>query len=81
MTLFTVSHEHKQNVVKNIEKANSKAYRSQVVGHLAVTSVLDDMLADPQWKADLEAYAATPRKNDKVKTGFSLMDVVKAALS
>lgn len=81
MTLFSVTPEHKQNVVRNIEKANSKAYRSQVVGHLTVTSVIDDMLADPQWRADLEAYAAAPRKNDKVKTGFSFMDVVKAVIS
>ena len=81
MTLFSVTPEHKERVISNIEKANSKAYRSQVIGHVAVTSVLDDMLADPQWRADLEAYSASPRKNDKVKTGFSFMDVVKAVIS
>lgn len=81
MTLFSVSDEHKQNVVSNIEKANSKAYRAQKLSHAVVSTVLDDMLADPQWRADLEAYAASPRKNDKVKTGFSFMDVVKAVIS
>ena len=81
MTLFSVTPEHKQNVVRNIEKANSKAYRSQGIGHVAVASVLDDMLADPQWRADLEAYASQPRKNAKVKTGISFMDVVKAVIS
>lgn len=81
MTLFSVSDEHKQNVVSNIEKANSKAYRAQKASHAVVSTVLDDMMSDPQWRADLEAYAASPRKNDKVKTGFSFMDVVKAVIS
>ena len=81
MALFSVTPEHKQNVVKNIEKANSKAYRTQKLSHAVISTVLDDMMSDPQWRADLEAYAASPRKNDKIKTGFSLLDVVKAALS
>ena len=80
MTLFSVSNEHKQNVVRNIEKANSKAYRAQKLSHAVVSTVLDDMMNDPQWRADLEVYASQPRKNDKVKTGFSFLDAVKAVL-
>ena len=80
MTLFSVSTEHKERVISNIEKANSKAYRAQKISHAVVSIVLDDMMSDPQWRADLEAYASQPRKNAKVKTGFSLMDVVKAVL-
>ena len=80
MTLFSVSTEHKAQVVANIEAANSKAYRAQKLSHAVVSTVLDDMMSDPQWRADLEAYASQPRKNAKVKTGFSLVDVVKAVL-
>ena len=80
MALFSVSQQHKEKVVSNIEKANSKAYRTQKLSHAVISTVLDEMMSDPQWRADLEAYAAAPRKNDKVKTGFSLLDVVKAVL-
>lgn len=81
MTLFSASTEHKERVISNIEKANSKAYRAQKLGHAVVSTVLDDMMNDPQWRADLEAYASQPRKNAKVKTGISFMDVVKAVIS
>lgn len=81
MTLFSVSTEHKERVISNIEKANSKAYRAQKLSYAVVSTVLDDMMSDPQWRADLEAYAASPRKNAKVKTGISFMDVVKAVIS
>lgn len=53
-----VKDEVKNQVVNNIVKSNSKEYKWQKASNEVLVNVIDDMLNDPQWKADIVNYLA-----------------------
>jgi len=49
---------HKAQVVKNIEKANGRGYKSQLAGQAIANEVLNDMLSDPFWADVIADYVS-----------------------
>lgn len=47
---FKVNAETKARTVANIEKQNSRLYKSQVAKHEIAVDIIDNMLNDPFWR-------------------------------
>ncbi len=70
--------EHKDRVVKNIEKANSKAYRQQVTTHKINHAVINDILNGLTDDEIRQLYSMGEKLT--IKTGVSLWDVAKSLI-
>lgn len=77
--MFTVSAECKNNTVQNIEKANSKFYQAQVKTHKINNAVFSDIFAGLTDEELLALQSLGEKEINKIKTGFSLLDVIKTA--
>ena len=70
---------HKEVVIQNIEKANSKAYRQQVTTHKINTAVIDDIL-NGLTDEEIRQLHAMGKDKLTIKTGISLWDVAKSLI-